>query len=96
MADILTADDFAPLTGKTFRAEGQPQSLALVKVDRHPGTGLAGAREPFTLILRGPRDDLLREGQYHFAAEGGASFELYIIPIYTPARSHQDYQVVFN
>ena len=96
MADILTAEDFTPLIDKIFRAEGQPQSLTLVKLDRYPGAGLAGAREPFTLILRGSREDLLPEGQYRCTVEAGPSFELYIIPIYTPARGHQDYQVVFN
>ena len=28
--------------------------------------------------------------------DGGASFDLYLIPIHTPSREHQDYQIVFN
>jgi hypothetical protein len=39
---------------------------------------------------------VLPEGLYTVAVENGPSVELYIIPVYTSERSHQDYQVVFN
>ena len=53
-------------------------------------------RQPFTLILRGPPDDVLPEGLYDVAVEDGPEFALYIIPIQTMSRDRQDYQVVFN
>jgi hypothetical protein len=48
------------------------------------------------LIFRGPAGDLLREGLYVLEVEGGPSFELYVIPVHTPARDRQDYQAAFN
>ena len=35
-------------------------------------------------------------GDVSITFEDGASFDLYIIPVHTPSRDHQDYQVVFN
>jgi Domain of unknown function (DUF6916) len=97
MANLLTADDFAPHIGKIFRPAGQPHALTFVALERHEHHLAADAmREPFTLILRGPRDPLLAEGLYRFAVEDSPGFELYVIPIATGARGHQDYQVVFN
>ena len=53
-------------------------------------------REPFLLLLRGPPGDVLPEGIYDVAIEGGPNFTLHIVPIHTPASDRQDYQVVFN
>jgi hypothetical protein len=94
MTEPLTADDFTPHLGKAFRVAGNPQVLTLVTVDRRERLG--GPRKPFTLILRGPRDDILPEGMYSIDADGVPGFELYIIPIHSPARDHQDYQIIFN
>ena len=33
---------------------------------------------------------------YAITFEDGAGFDLYLIPIHTPSRDHQDYQIVFN
>jgi glyoxylase-like metal-dependent hydrolase (beta-lactamase superfamily II) len=53
-------------------------------------------RQPFTLIFQGHPTDLLLEGCYTFDIEDGRSFELYIMPIHTPASDHQNYQACFN
>jgi hypothetical protein len=39
---------------------------------------------------------VLPEGLYTFDVENGPSFELYVMPIHTPARDRQDYQSSFN
>jgi len=39
---------------------------------------------------------VLREGPYILEVEGGPGFQLYVMPIHTPAQDRQDYQAVFN
>lgn len=97
MAQVLTAADFAPHLGKVFRAEGHPQALTFVTLnDRQRPDWPAGARTPFSLILRGEPSPVLPEGFYRFAVEHGPRFDLHIMPVHTPSRDDQDYQIAFN
>jgi hypothetical protein len=97
MSQVLTVQDFSSLLGKTVRPKGQQRALTLVSVDTSgPGGSNRTKRQPFTLILCGPPDDVLPEGLYDVAVESGPDFTLYIIPIHTVARDRQNYQVVFN
>jgi hypothetical protein len=97
MDQVLTAADFAPHLGKVFHAEGQPHVLTFATLnDRVRPDWPAAMRAPFSLILRGPPDAVLPEGSYRFTIEDGPSFELHIMPIHTPSREYQDYQVAFN
>ena len=57
--------------------------------------GLA-TQAPFSLLLRGAPTPIVPEGMHRLTFADGASFELYLIPIHTPARGQQDYQIVFN
>ncbi len=95
--DQLTAEDFTPHVGNAFKPFGSDLVLSLVALDRREPPGWeAMARKPFTLILRGPRGPILPEGSYHLTIDGGPTLELYVMPIFTVARDHQDYQIVFN
>lgn len=95
--DRLAADDFAPFIGKAFRPDGADLELILTTVERSTHRGWETApRQPFSLLLRGPRDRVLPEGLYRWSIEGGPALPLYVIPILTAARDHQDYQIVFN
>jgi hypothetical protein len=97
MIDRLTADDFAAYIGKTVLAVRHGLSLTMAMLDRHELPGWeAMVRKPFSLILSGPPDQVLPEGLHQLEIEGGPSFYLYVIPIFTPAHDHQDYQIVFN
>lgn len=97
MDQVLTAADFAPHLGKVFRAEGQPQALTFITLHEPKRADWpAGMRPPFTLILRGEPNPVLPEGLYRFAVEDGPNFDLYIIPIHTPSRDYQDYQIAFS
>ena len=95
--DQLTADDFIPYVGRKLRPAETEFDLTFVTIDRRefPGWG-AATRQPFSLILRGPRRPVLPEGFYPIEIEDGPTVTLYVIPILTAARDHQDYQVVFN
>ena len=97
MSQVLTVQDFCSHLGKTVTPKGQHRALTLVSVDTSgPRGGAAVTRQPFTLILSGPPDDVLPEGLYDVAVANGPAFSLYIIPIHTLARDRQNYQVVFN
>jgi hypothetical protein len=95
--DELVADDFVLFVGKVFHPAGSDLDLALATIDKRefPGWETA-ARKPFSLILRGPRDPVLPEGLHRMSIADGPVLTLYVIPILTAARDHQDYQIVFN
>lgn len=95
--DRLSAADFTPYLGKVLRVESCAVELVLAAVDETAYRGWESApRPPFSLILRGAAGAILPEGLYRIAIEDGPVLPLYVIPILTPARGHQDYQVVFN
>ena len=97
MSAPLTHEDFQPHVGREFRFSGQPQVLQLSRIDVGDRPPLPGMDyKAFTLIFAGPRGNVLPEGFYAAEADGGARFELYILPIHTPAPDRQEYQVVFN
>ncbi|MGH7045919.1 MAG: DUF6916 family protein [Stellaceae bacterium] len=95
--DRLTADDFAPYVGKRFHPDGTDFELTLVRIDQPGFPGWAATmRKPFSLILCGPHGRVLPEGMYRIVIEGGPSLALYMMPIFTLSRDHQDYQIAFN
>jgi hypothetical protein len=92
MADATSAETFMAHIGEAISLRDGP-TLTLVAVDRHKSPAPSGA---FTLLLRGAPAPIAPEGMHCITLEGGASFDLYLIPIHTPSRDHQDYQIVFN
>lgn len=97
MTEPLTAQHFLPHVDKTFSVTGGRHALTLTSVDAGPAVPPeTGLRQPFNVIFRGPPGDVLAEGMYTLAAEGGPSFDLYVIPIHTPDGTRQDYQAAFN
>jgi hypothetical protein len=97
MDEPLTHEHFSPHLGKRFSFEGHHLTLLLRSAAPQPQFAMPGvSRVPFTLIFEGPAGDILPAGYYRAAAPDGPVFELHVAPIHTPARDHQDYQVVFN
>jgi hypothetical protein len=96
MSDPINAETFARYVGRPASV-ANGQALTLVAVDTHQSPRPDAMPESsFSLILRGAASPIVSEGLHRLAFEDGASFELYLIPIYTPSRDHQDYQIVFN
>jgi hypothetical protein len=97
MATPLTHEDFAPYLNKLFRFKGHasPLRLAVIDVKSEPSFP-AQLRKPFLLVFHGPRGEVMKEGMRTAEAEGGASFEFYVMPIHTVAPDRQEYQAVFN
>jgi hypothetical protein len=99
MSESLTPEHFRPHIDKVFRVQGGRHGLTLTTVDVGSAavTLANGApRQFFNVIFRGPPGDVLSEGLYTLEADGGPSFELYVMPIYTRASDRQDYQATFN
>ena len=99
MAELLTAEDFRPHIDKAFRVRGGRHNLTLAAVQAGAVSEAecqAILRQPFNLIFRGPPGDVLAEGMYTLEVDGGPAFELYVIPVHTPAPGRQDYQAAFN
>ena len=95
MVEVVSADVFTPHIGKAVLLP-DGQRLTLVAADRR-GSDVAGAgRAAFTLLLRGAPTPIVAEGMHRLSLEDGSSFDLYLIPIHTPSRDRQDYQIVFN
>ncbi len=95
MAEVVSADIFRPHIGRGVLLPGG-QKLTLVSVDQRAARAPDPPRAPFSLILRGAPAPVVPEGLHRLTLEDGASFELYLIPIHTPSRDRQDYQIVFN
>ena len=94
----MTAETFAPHIGRTFQVQGGRHALALSEIERlelQPGHGQP-AHMPFTLVFSAPPGDVLAEGMHTIVLEDGTAYELYLMPIHTPAPGRQDYQAVFN
>jgi hypothetical protein len=95
MVEVVNADIFTPHIGKAVLLP-DGQRLTLAAVGRR-GSDVPGApRAAFTLILRAAAAPIVPEGLHRLTLEDGASFDLYLIPIHTPSRDRQDYQIVFN
>jgi hypothetical protein len=97
MVDILRHEDFVPHLDKLFSFNGWHGTLRLDHIDqpRHAGN-LNQSRTPFTLIFHGTHGNILPEGLYIATVDGATNFEIYVMPIHTPAADRQEYQAVFN
>jgi hypothetical protein len=96
MSYAINSETFTPYVGRPASlANGQALTLVAVDLHRSPRPNAAPGTS-FSLLLRGAATPIVSEGLYRLAFEDGANFELYLIPIHTPSRDHQDYQVVFN
>lgn len=91
----LTAELFARHLGQAFRVDGGPHVLTLTKVEASPKEDWQ-TRAPFLLLFSGPPADVVAEGMRTIALDDGTAYDLYLIPVHTPAPGRQDYQAVFN
>ncbi|MGC2784780.1 MAG: hypothetical protein WA397_13315 [Roseiarcus sp.] len=96
MSDTINAETFAPHVGRPASlANGQALTLVAVDLHRSPRPNTAPGTS-FSLLLRGAAAPIVSEGLHQLTFEDSANFEVYLIPIHTASRNHQDYQVVFN
>jgi hypothetical protein len=97
--DELTADHFRPHLKKSFNVRGGRYSFTLEGIEqrrREDWELELGFREPFNLIFHGLPGDVLPPGLYVLETVDQIAFELYVMPIHTPALDQQHYQASFN
>ncbi len=95
MTDAPSAETFTRHIGKAVSLH-DGHRLTLVAVDQRKSGAPDAESHAFSLLLRGAPAPIAPEGMHRLILAGGASFDLYLIPIHTPSREHQDYQIIFN
>ncbi len=97
MLETLTVDDFKPLEGQTFRIDEHSIDLRLNRVMPVMESERARlARQPFSLVFRGPGTALLPQRIYALAHPAFAEpLEIFLVPV---GRSGEgfDYEAVFS
>lgn len=91
----LTADLFARHLGQAFQVGGGRHVLTLTSIETSPKEAWQ-TRAAFLLLFSGPLGDVVAEGMRTITLDDGTAYDLYLIPIHTPAPGRQDYQAVFN
>ena len=99
LGPIFKSQGFDTSPFNVFPAKGRYMWHDLARICENLGLPFRRP-EPFPqnglLAARGAATPIAPEGMHRITLEGGASFDLYLIPIHTPSRDHQDYQIVFN
>jgi hypothetical protein len=86
--DRLTANDFAPAVGETFKLDvGDAGHIELELLESRlqdpdsPAVDASGARAPFTLTFRGPPEPILPQRIYRLEHPSLATLEIFLVPI---------------
>jgi hypothetical protein len=79
--DELTLATFEPLVGEPFTLGAGSESVALVLESATLLAGRPGARDPFSLVLRGPTEPLLAQAIYALDHAKLGRLEIFIVPI---------------
>jgi len=102
MSALLTLQQFAPLIHQRFLIEVDEHNafdVELIEVSALPCHPMQGgavpAREPFSLIFRGPGAFYVPQRLYAFQNETLGRHELFMVPIGPDEVGHR-YQVIFN
>ena len=98
----VTIEEFEPYLGRSFNVQNTDVPVALKLIEIEDSTKgrpwPPNLPKPFLMIFSGPPERILLEGYRILQIPGGATFQLYVIPILThdPASAGQHYQVVIN
>ncbi len=97
MLQKLTHEDFAERLEETFRlryGEAEFVDLQLIEVSARSGA-TAGAREPFSIVFRGPAESHVPQGTYTIDNPTLGELALFVVPI-GPDGKGMCYEAVFN
>jgi hypothetical protein len=81
--DSLTADDFRPRVGDTYKlgaGEDRAVEVVLAQVDEF-AMGPGGTRVPFSIVFHGPPEPVLLQGIRRVETPDGDSLEVFLVPI---------------
>ena len=92
----LTLATFEPLVGDAFTLDaGAEQPLDLVLESAAQAGVRPGARDPFSLIFRGPAEPMLPQAIYPLAHAGLGRLDIFVVPIARDDDGVQ-YQAIFT
>jgi hypothetical protein len=103
MSDRLSLSDFLAHVHQRFeltREDGEPVGLELIEakpLGTRGGPSAGGAREPFSLIFRGPSQAGLAQQIHSLEHEAFGTLDLFLVPLGAegdPEGTH--YQAIFN
>ena len=98
MVDRLNRSVFSDVLGSTFRLhldEGGTVDLELIEASELKRQADTVERDPFSLVLRGPKDTILPQQIYTFEHDTIGQFGMFIVPI-GPDDTGMLYEAVFN
>ena len=99
MAEELSLNDFAACKGDTFQI--CPEGLAplpAVLVEARSLGGQSERREPFSLLLRGPREPVLAQRIHRVEHERLGALDIFLVPVGLASEGEEGmlYEAVFN
>lgn len=101
MVTDLSIDTFDPVNGSVFQSSlegGTPVDLTLIEVKslaREDDSLPDDAREPFSLLFRGPNDPMLEQMTYHLEHDSLGELDVFLVPIH-PDADGPLYEAIFN
>jgi hypothetical protein len=102
MLETFDCQTFTPLLGERFEVEigeDQTATVELVKASQYaPAQGPSYGSEfrtPFSILFRGSKDFLIRQGTYPIHHPELGRFELFIVPVIPDSSGHL-YEAVFG
>jgi hypothetical protein len=98
MLESLTADDFRPHLGDTYRlvpADGDAVEATLVEVTEHPSPPDA-TRTAFDIVFRAPATTTPEQGMFRVEREGADALDIFMVPVGRGSEDGMLYQAVFG
>lgn len=103
MLDTITLDTFADRIGDTFHLSATADrtlQLELVEArslasDGTRAEGSRRAREPFSIVFKGPATPIIPQRIYALTHDGLGSLELFLVPV-GPDQGGMLYQAIFT
>ena len=95
MLENLKQEDFSSHLNSKFLVNREPEGTVEVELVEVKDLGSTPRQEQFSIVFRGPQDQLLQQGIYRFEHQEMGAFELFIVPF----KRVQDgflYEAVFN
>jgi len=93
--DRVSAEDFEPLLHSRFRVVAGDLSLDFELVEVAGRKSATQERSPFSLLFKGPRDNLLPQQMYRIEHETLGPMELFIVPVREDQNGYY-YEAVFG
>jgi hypothetical protein len=79
--DLLTAEDFRPHLGTSYKLTEESAELELIEVTEQQGATRLGSRVSFSVLFRGPSQPVLEQRIRRLQHDSMGVLELFLVPI---------------